>query len=136
MSTLRGMRYPFKFRGGRVATSSGSDHLSQSIAQIIMCDKGEYLMRPTFGSGLPNRVFDQFSLLALVWTDIADALRTWERRVELVDVQAGPLKSSSTFQLGMATTEALESGVVAIHIRYRERGAQEIVDMDLTTQRR
>ncbi len=133
---LRGIRWPMRFVGGRVATSSGSAHLRESIAQIIMCTKGDYMMKPTFGSALPDRVFDQVSLMALLTTDISDALRIWERRIELVDVQAGPVESTGTFQLGAATVEAIQSGIVGIHIRFRERGAEELIDMDLTTQKR
>lgn len=136
MSEIRGFRWPMKFVGGKVATSSGVQHLKENMAQIIMCLKGDYLMRPEFGSGLPERVFDQVSLLALVWTDVADALRIWERRVQLVDVQAGPVESAGTFQLGAATTEAIQSGIVGIHIRFRERGADETVDLNLSTQLR
>lgn len=136
MSEIRGFRWPMKFVGGKVATSSGVQHLKENMAQIIMCSKGDYLMRPEFGSGLPERVFDQVSLLALVWTDVADALRIWERRVQLVDVQAGPVESAGTFQLGAATTEAIQSGIVGIHIRFRERGADETVDLNLSTQLR
>ena len=136
MSTLKGFRYPFKIKGGRVATSSGTDHLQQSIAQIVMCEKGSYLMLPEFGSGLPERVFDPVSLLALLWTDISDALRIWEKRIELVEVQSGPLADGGIFQLGAASTSSLESGVVGVNIRFRERGGDETIDMNLTTQRR
>ena len=136
MSEVRGVRWPLKIVGGRFATSSGTAHIKQSIAQIILCEKGNYLMRPEFGSGLPERVFDQVSLLALVWTDVADALRIWEKRVELVDVRVGPLAAAGTFQLAAATTESIQSGVVGINISFRERDADEVVDMALTTQRK
>lgn len=133
---LRGVSWPMRFVGGRVATSSGSKHLKESITQIIMCTKGDYMMKPTFGSSLPQRVFDPVSLMALLWTDISDAVRIWDRRVEILKVETGPVESSGTFQLGASTVEAIQSGIVGIHIRFRERGAEELIDMDLTTQKR
>lgn len=133
---LRGVSWPMRFVGGRVATSSNSKHLKESIAQIIMCTKGDYMMKPTFGSSLPQRVFDPVSLMALLWTDISDAVRIWDRRVEILKVETGPVESAGTFQLGASTVEAIQSGIVGIHIRFRERGAEELIDMDLTTQKR
>ena len=94
------------------------------------------MMKPTFGSGVPQRVFDPVSLMALLWTDIEDAVRIWDRRVEILKVETGPVESTGTFQLGAATTEAIQSGIVGINIRFRERGAEELIDMDLTTQKR
>jgi len=46
------------------------------------------------------------------------------------------VESNSTFQLGAATTEAQQSGIVGIHIQFRERGADETVDLNLSTQLR
>lgn len=136
MNTITGIKWPLSLSGGRVVTSSGNDHLSESIVQIVLCEKGEYIMRPTFGSGLPTRVFDPVSLLALIHTDVADALRTWERRVDLVKVRVGPIESTGTFMLGAATTDSVASGVVGVHIAFRPKGQDEIVDLELAMNQR
>jgi phage baseplate assembly protein W len=133
---LIGPRYPLSFHAGRLALSAGDNHLRDSIAQIIMTGRGEYLMKPDFGANVPQRVFDPVSLLGLLHTDIGDALKRWERRVELVDVRAGLAEGIGTFMLGAATTEAVESGVVAVHITFRVRGMDEVVNMSIMTQQR
>lgn len=136
MDRLVGPRFPLSFHAGRLALSVDDNHLRDSIAQIIMTDKGEYVMKPDFGSSVPQRVFDPVSLLALLHTDISDALKRWEHRVDLVDVQAGLSESIGTFMLGAATTEAVESGVVAVHVSFRARGMDEVVNMSIMTEQR
>lgn len=136
MTELVGVKWPPKFVAGRLAISRGTDHLSESIAQVVMCRKGTYFFRPTFGSGLPERVFDPVSLLGLVATDVADAVRIWEPRVDLVRVTVGQPQSVGAFQLGGVSTAPEGPGVVGIYISYRQRGQEDIVDMNIAAKQR
>jgi len=85
---ITGIKYPFQFHRGRVALSQNGQHLKESIMQIIGTAKGEYLMMPSFGSGVHRRVFDPVNVVALVDGDIREAVRIWEPRVEIVKVEA------------------------------------------------
>lgn len=81
-----GISFPFRFVNGRVAISNGVQHVKESVMQILGTAKGEYLMRPTFGSDLFRRVFQSTNVVALAEGDVREALRIWERRVKVNSV--------------------------------------------------
>lgn len=85
---IRGIRWPFAFANGSVATSSNEQHLRESVLQILGTAPGEYLFVPMFGCGLHERVFDPVNVSALVATDARAAINRWEPRVEVVTVRA------------------------------------------------
>lgn len=89
MSTkLKGIKWPFQFNAGRVAQSSGVQHIRESVLQIIGIDKGEYLYRLDFGSDLNRRVFSPANALFLVRSDIFTAVQKYEKRVTINNVSA------------------------------------------------
>ncbi len=92
MSEPTGIKWPFQFANGKVATSTGEQHIRESIMQILAIDHGEYLFRPQFGSNLPRRAFDPTNLSHLMVRDIREALVRMEPRIELLDVsvEVGP----------------------------------------------
>ena len=61
------------------------DDIKQSIRIILSTAKGERVMRPEFGCGIHDLVFDALSesVLGLVETSVADALRAFEPRIEV-----------------------------------------------------
>ena len=87
MNELKGIKFPFRVANGKVAVSSGEQHLKESIAQIILCNTGVYIMLPDFGSNIPRRVFDPISMLGIISTDVKEALKKWEARVEFTSVK-------------------------------------------------
>jgi phage baseplate assembly protein W len=57
------VQFPFGFDGtGRTAQSSDSDHLEQMLELLLFTNPGERVMRPTFGSGLMQLVFEPNSV--------------------------------------------------------------------------
>lgn len=76
-----------KDTGKRLA---GVAHLRQSIQDILSTPLGTRVMRPTYGSRLPeliDRPVDDVLLIDL-YAATADALENWEPRFELRRVQA------------------------------------------------
>ena len=64
--------------------------IKDSIKQILTTRKGERVMLRNFGSNLHKLIFepnDEF-LNELVRIEVEEAIREWEPRVEIVDVQA------------------------------------------------
>lgn len=51
--------FPFAFDGrGRTAVSAGGDHVRDLIEQVLFTSPGERVMRPDFGSGLLELLFE------------------------------------------------------------------------------
>jgi len=77
---------------GRVTFLSGPDLVRQSILLIIDCDPGERVMRPTFGAGLRRHLMapNTPATRAQIAKDVETALRNWEPRIEVRDVDVSP----------------------------------------------
>jgi phage baseplate assembly protein W len=77
---------------GRLAMAVDEESVRQSILIILSTAKGERLMRPDFGCGLHEYVFavnDRTTRAAAVF-EVREALRDWEPRLELLEVEASP----------------------------------------------
>jgi phage baseplate assembly protein W len=90
----KGLKYPFQFQsvsGGTevsAATTQEHEHIRESILQILGTRQGERLMNPEFGSRLNDLVFEQNDevLKGLIRYYVIDAVRKWEKRVEVQSV--------------------------------------------------
>jgi uncharacterized protein len=49
--------FPFRFEGGRTASTSYENHVRDLIEQLLLTNPGERVNRPDFGSGLLQLVF-------------------------------------------------------------------------------
>jgi len=86
----QGFSFPFTLHNGRVHEAEGDALVAQSIMQILATSKGERLMRPDYGCGINELVFEannsttgnQFEFL------VRDALGKFEPRIELLTVKA------------------------------------------------
>lgn len=85
-----GLAFPLSVdRRGAVALVSGEEDVAQAIRIILATAPGERPMRPEFGCGIHDYVFDVIDAetLGRMKQEIERALRRWEPRIELVDVQ-------------------------------------------------
>jgi uncharacterized protein len=77
---------------GALATIEGDDAIRQAIFMLLTTRVGERVMRPAYGSLLHRLVFapndDTTAGLAIHY--VRQAIARWERRVEILDVDAGP----------------------------------------------
>lgn len=83
---------------------SGSDHLRQSVADILSTRKGTRVMRRDYGSDIPLLVDRPVnpSTLAAIRAETVDALAKWEprlrcERVHLTEVYDGQVLMDLTF---------------------------------------
>jgi phage baseplate assembly protein W len=77
---------------GGVAMVEGDEAVRQAIILLLSTTPGERVMRPGYGSRLHRLAFapndDTTAGLAIHY--VRQALRRWEPRVEVLDVDAGP----------------------------------------------
>jgi Bacteriophage baseplate protein W len=95
----RGWRFPIKVNAkGGLDWSEGPDRIRDAIWIVVSTSLGERLMRPEFGAGLKDYVFESNSatVRAELATAIRRALGRWEPRIDIVDlhVDASPDQES------------------------------------------
>lgn len=106
----RGWAFPVDVDGrGDVRTASGEQSVEEAIRVIIGTAKGERVMRPDFGCGIHEYVFDAVdaNTLSLVETTVEEALIEFEPRIDVEDVST--------------STDDLSEGVLLIEVDYRIR---------------
>lgn len=113
---VKGIKFPLEFHAGRVVISEDVQHIKESVVQIIGTGKGEYVLKPDFGSNLSKRIFDPVNISGLVTIDIREALRKYEKRIKLTNVEA--------------TLSQAHLGQVNLAITFHLKGRSEPVDMN------
>lgn len=103
---------------GRLALASDEDDIAQAVRIIIGTAPGERPMRPEFGCGVHDYVFERTDADTLVRIDeaIREALERWEPRIVVEEIGFG----------GEASPEVDNSGVLAISITYRIRATNSL----------
>jgi uncharacterized protein len=90
----KGWRFPINVnaRGG-INWSEGPERVSDAIWVIIKTSLGERVMRPNFGAGVNDYVFQSNSSVTRteLVTSIKQALLKWEPRIDLKQVSANPV---------------------------------------------
>jgi phage baseplate assembly protein W len=82
----RGWAFPVSAGAqGDVAMVAAEEDVRQSILLILETQPGERVMRPEFGAGLRDFVFDPITTttLALVRTRVEESLVAWEPRIDV-----------------------------------------------------
>ena len=105
-----GWRFPVQVdSAGNIAMSAFEQDIREAIRIILGTTKGERTMRPDFGCGIHDFVFDSMSTttLGLIEASVREALIQWEPRIELLSLRV--------------TTEAADVGQLLVGIDYRVR---------------
>jgi phage baseplate assembly protein W len=73
---------------GSVAAAVYEEDIRQAIEIIIFTNRGERVMRPEFGAGLNEFIFENVSTatMALIETRVREALIAWEARIDIKEV--------------------------------------------------
>jgi uncharacterized protein len=101
-------------RTGLVASVEYEDDIRQSILIILETARGERVMRPDFGCGIHELVFEAVDSKTLqrIRSEVEDALRRYEARIEV---------------LGITIDEdATSEGVLMIELEYQVRRTNQI----------
>jgi len=96
-------------RTGLVASVEYEDDIRQSIFIILETARGERVMRPDFGCGIHELVFEAVDSRTLqrIRSDVEDALLRFEARIEVLGVTIDE--------------DATSEGVLMIELEYRVR---------------
>lgn len=118
----RGIAFPPRIGpDGRVAWSSGAQNVRESIRIILKTNLQERIMRPTFGGGLEQFLYESNTLATRTQIEerIRRALARWEPRAAVEEVNAEVV--------------ADEPSAVELTIAYtvRETGTREQVRLTL-----
>jgi uncharacterized protein len=89
----KGLAFPPGIDGeGRWSWSEGLENIRESIRVILTTERLERIMLPAFGGGLKRFLFrpNTTATHRLIEEAITQALRRWERRIEVEAVRVGP----------------------------------------------
>ena len=90
-STFLGVGWNFRVGvdQGYIATAAYEESIRQSIGIILRTAPGERVMRPEFGCGIHDLVFEvnSASTATRVASQVRLALLRWEPRIDVLDVQ-------------------------------------------------
>lgn len=85
-----GWKFPVKVdqATGRIAMSTGEDDIRESIWIILSTARGERVMRPDFGCGIHDLVFDTMNTatVGLFESHVREALVNHESRIEVTEL--------------------------------------------------
>jgi phage baseplate assembly protein W len=110
-----GIAFPLRVdRLGGLAMSSGNTDVQEAIDVILGTAQGERPMRPEFGCGIHNHIFDTIDAYTLgkIQYEIREALDRWEPRIDVLDV--------------VPDLSRVDEGVLIIDISYRLRATNDI----------
>jgi phage baseplate assembly protein W len=84
-----GWAFPVRLAaGGAIAEAVFDADIAQAIRIILLTSPGERVMRPDFGAGLNDFVFEPVSVATIerVKARVTAALVAWEPRIDVLDV--------------------------------------------------
>ena len=117
----RGWAFPFGFDSatGSVEWSEFEENIRQNITIILGTKPGERQMLPGFGCRIHEHVFapNTRATSAMVAHHVEEALARWEKRIEVVKVEAEPDPSGSIrvqVEYRILATEALQNLALSI----------------------
>jgi phage baseplate assembly protein W len=112
----RGWAFPVRVdpATGAVAAAEHEEDIRQAIRIILGTAPGERVMRPDFGCGIHELVFEVMDVATLtrVETAVSDALTRFEARIELLGVRVDPLEATQ--------------GRLLIELEYRVRRTNQL----------
>ena len=104
----RGMKFPPKAdpATGRFALADGVQSVRESIYLILMTQKTERMVRPSFGSTIVEYTFMDMSdtMLSMMKRDIRADILTQEPRVSDVEIGIEPLKGQGCLMVNISYT--------------------------------
>ena len=133
-----GWRFPIKVNArGRLEWSSGPQRIQDAIWLIVKTALGERIMRPKFGAGVDDFVFQSNSGInrSKLAIAIKSALLEWEPRIDLEDVRVDSAADVSSARVDsgngdvrFSNSGSLESQVL-VTIQYRIRMTNELFNV-------
>jgi phage baseplate assembly protein W len=101
-------------QSGLIATAEYEEDIRQAIRIILETAPGERVMRPGFGCGIHDLVFETVDSTALqrIRSEVEEALRRYEARIDVLDVAADE--------------DASAEGKLLVELEYRVRRTNQV----------
>lgn len=122
-----GMAFPLRLPGekGPILACGYEEHIKQSLIALLLTQRGERVMRPEYGSGLNDYLFEGINttITSLIKYEIETTVKYFEPRVELLDVRV--------------ESNAREPGVLRLELSYiiNSSGAMDQVAFSINENR-
>ncbi len=102
-----GWQFPVLTLENKFTISKYENDIEESIRIILGTSKGERVMRPDFGCGIHEYVFETINVATLnrIESSIRDALTRWEPRIDVLGIKVN--------------TEQIHEGKLVIYIDYQ-----------------
>lgn len=113
----KGWKFPIKVnRQGGLSYSEGAERVQDAIWIVLGTSKRERIMRPDFGAGVHDYVFQPNSpaVRTRMASEISAALTRWEPRINLV---------------GVRVEEGREPSQVLVYVDYRLNDTNELFNL-------
>lgn len=83
-----GWAFPVSAAEGEITTVAYEECVREAILTILQTNPGERMMRPTFGAGLNDFLFEPVdsATMALLQTRVQESLIDWEPRIDVQSV--------------------------------------------------
>src|SRR5215212_4872060 len=122
-----GWSFPVRLEpGGEFALAEYDESVRQSVWIILGTAKGERVMRPDFGCGIYDLVFEvnSASTAGRVAQAVRDALLMFEPRIDVLDVQAQPAGDGEVLLISLDyQVRATDNAFNMVYPFYLERSA-------------
>ena len=106
----RGWKFPVGVDAtGRIALSAYEQDIREAIQVILGTSRGERVMRPDFGGGLHDFVFENMSVTTMgrIQSTVFDSLVKYEQRIQVISVDVA--------------RSAADPGTLLIEVNYKVR---------------
>jgi uncharacterized protein len=112
----RGWAFPVSLdpQSGAIAIAAYEDDVKQAIRIILGTAPGERVMRPDFGCGIYELVFDVIDAATItrINNSVSEALIRYEPRIELTELKVDPYRAAD--------------GILEVAISYRIRQTNQL----------
>ena len=113
-----GWAFPVSVSAGRIATAAYDEDIRQAIRIIIGTNPGERVMRPDFGAGLNQFLFEPVNTttMATLQRQVQAALVDWEPRIDVNTVTV-----SADWPPDATVPDSTDRDVLFIQVAYTVR---------------
>jgi hypothetical protein len=112
-----GWRFPIGVDAGRSATAFYEEDIREAINIIIGTNPGERVMRPDFGAGLQDFLFEPVNTttMATLQLRVQNSLIDWEPRIDVISVSV--------------TADTTERNRLLIQVAYKVRATNTLQNL-------
>ena len=112
-----GWNFPVASVAGQTEMAQYEEDVRQAVLIVLLTNPGERVMRPTFGAGLNDFLFEPINptTMATLAQRVEDSLIDWEPRIDVISVAVNP--------------DANKNAMLLIDIVYRVRATNNVANL-------